>query len=317
MNSGKKCDPKMVFFGTPQFGAYILESLIKVDFNFIGVVCQPDKPQGRSKQTMPCPVKKVALKYNISLLQPARIKNNDQLIDELIKLEPDLFIVASYGQIIPQSILDIPNMGSLNVHPSLLPKLRGASPLPSAILEGLNETGVTIMLMNANMDQGPILTQEKILLNPDETTVSLTKRILPRAANLLEQTICSYLNDQIKPRPQDDNQATYTKILKKTDGQINWSNNAVEIERQVRALVGWPGTFTNWLGKRLNILEVVLNDNNQPAGQIFKVGDSLVIGTGMNSLLIKKIQLEGKSVMSSADFLRGYRQILGQNLLNN
>lgn len=313
MNFGQKCAVKIAFFGTPSFGAFIFESLIKNDFAIVVVVTQPNKPKGRQKDLSPSPVKQLAIKNKIAVLQPLNLKESF-FIKQLKSYKLDLIIVASYGKIIPKEVLNLAKYGNLNVHGSLLPKLRGASPIATAIKEGFKETGITIMLMNEKMDAGPILTQVKIEIEPKETTLTLEHKLQKAGAQLLINTIPLFLADKIKPQEQNHHEATYTKIIKKEDGLINWNNQAIAIEKQIRAFCPWPGSFTFWRSKRLKIITAqVINESHKP-GEVFIHQDEIAIGAHVGSILIKKIQLESKRKMSSAEFLKGYKQIIGAQL---
>jgi len=279
---------RIIFIGTPEFGAIILEELVKNNYQPVLVITNPDKPVGRKQVLTPPPVKLAAQKYKISIEQPEKIKNSKIKIQNL---EPDLIITAAYGQIIPKEILKIPKYGCLNIHPSLLPKYRGPSPIQAAILNGDKETGVTIMLMDEKMDHGPILNQRELEFSILNFQFSkLHDRLADLGAKLLLETIPDWINGKIKPQTQDEKKATYTKIIKKEDGEINWKKPAQEIERQIRAFNSWPGAFTfiQKKGKkiRIKICQAELSKDNK--------------------LIIKKLQPEGKKPMSFEEFKKGY-----------
>ena len=273
---------KIIFLGTPEFGAIILEGLIKSGHKPFLVITEPDKPIGRKQIVTPPPVKVLAGKYNIPVVQSAKISEYTQ---EIEKLRPDLIIIAAYGQIIPKVILEIPKYGCLNVHPSLLPKYRGPSPIQSAILSGEEKTGVTIIRISEKLDAGSILSQQEIELDQKETFESLHDKLAEVGTRLLIETIPRLLAGKLPPLPQDETKATYAKILKKEDGKIDWKKSPKEIERQVRALNPWPGTYTLYNGKRLKILKAE------------------VVG---GKLMIRELQLEGKKPTTFEDFLRGH-----------
>jgi methionyl-tRNA formyltransferase len=283
---------KIIFVGTPEFGAIILDKLIQNNLKPVLVITAPDKPVGRKQVITPPPVKVIAQKYNLPISQPQKIGH---AMSKLRDIEPGLIIVAAYSQIIPKNILDIPKFGCLNVHPSLLPKYRGPSPIQAAILNGDKETGVTIILMDEKMDHGPILAQRKL-----EFPISnfqfpkLHDELANLGAQLLIETIPKWIKEEIKPKPQNESKATYTKILKKEDGKIDWQKSAEEIERQVRALNPWPGTHTIYKGKILKILKA----------EIIK-----------GRLVIKEVQLEGKKPMSFEDFLRGHPDFINNKAI--
>jgi len=268
--------------GTPEFGEIILEGLVKNDYKPILVITAPDKSVGRKQILTSTPVKKIAKKYNIPVVhQPEEVK----------KIKPDLIIVAAYGQILPKEILEIPKYGCLNVHPSLLPKYRGASPIQTTILNGDKETGVTIILMDEKMDHGPILGQRELEFSIFNFQFSkLHDKLAELGVKLLIETIPKWINGKIKPKPQDESKATYTKVLKKEDGKVDWSKSAQEIERQVRAFYPWPGAFF-FIKHKGKILRV----------KILKADISKE-----DKLIIKKIQPEGKKPMSFEEFKRGH-----------
>ena len=316
---------KIVFMGTPEFGEIILEKLAETNFKPILVITAPDKPVGRKQILTPPPVKNLAEKYKIPILQPEKIENCKLKIENL---NPDLIIVAAYGQILPKEILDIPKRGSLNVHPSLLPKYRGASPIQYAILNGDKKTGVTIMLMDEKMDRGPILNQRALEIEAEETSTTLHRKLANLGVSLLMETISKWMQGMIKPRLQDDAQATYTKILTREDGRINWKKTAKDLEREIRSFDDWPGSFTFWEKRdgtmvRIKILKARVFESK--GGITYPVGKTLVVpqneicvqcgkgflGKGGDFLVIEKLQLEGKKEIGSEEFLRGYPAFIG------
>lgn len=263
--------------GTPEFGAIILEKLCQANLKPILVITAPDKPVGRKQILTPSAVKIVAQRYNIKI---------GHAMSNFLKIKPDLIAVAAYGQILPKEILEIPKYGCLNVHPSLLPKYRGPSPIQATILNGDKETGVTIMLMDEKMDHGPIIANcELRIANYKYILKELEKKLANLGAELLVETISKWLNGEIKSKPQNESKATYTKILKRKDGKIDWQKPDEEIERQIRAFNPWPGTYTIYNEKILKILKA----------EVFN-----------NKLIIKEVQLEGRKPMSFEDFLLGH-----------
>lgn len=286
--------------GTPDFAAPALERLIKAGYKILAALTGPDKPVGRKQILTPPPIKKIALKHQIPVLQPEKLLT---LKSQISNLNPNLIIVVAFGKIIPKEILEIPKYGSLNVHPSLLPKYRGPSPIQFAILNGEKITGTTIMLMDEKMDHGPILAQEKIVVEPKETSQTLHQKLSRLGADLLLKTIPLYLSGKIKPKPQDEKKATYTKILSRQDGRIDWQKSAEEIERQIRAFFPWPGAWTIFNGKRLKILKAKTNQG-QPSEKYSR--RLPLIRTGQGYLLLEIVQPEGKKPMSGEEFLRGY-----------
>jgi len=298
--------------GTPEFSVPILNALIE-NYNIIAVVTQPDKKVGRKQILTPSPIKKIALANKFEILQPEKIKNNTEFIRHLKELNPDLIVVAAYGLILPKEILDIPKYGVINVHASLLPKYRGASPIQSVILNGDKETGVTIMQVNEKMDEGDILTQAKVEIASDETSESLHNKLSILGNKLLLETLPKWLNKKIKPQEQNESQATYCKLINKEDGKIDLYKSPIELERRVRALNPWPGTWLNWNGKKLKLLKVkLLNvENKRNIGEVFKIRDGLAVVCIEDALEILKLQPEGKKPMTAKEFLNGYPKIIG------
>ncbi len=307
---------KYVFFGTPKFAAIILEKLINTGYVPKAVICNPDEPVGRKQILTPLPVKVLADKNKIPILQPEKLRDNSEFVNQLKKLKPDLAIVAAYGKILPKEILEIPKHGFINVHGSLLPKYRGASPIQSAVLNGDKETGITIMKIDKEIDHGPIISNVKIQISNDDTFESLSQKLAISGADLLIKIIPDYIFGKIKSIKQDHSKATYTKIIKKEDGKIDWSKSAEEIERMTRAFYPWPTvyTFVN-LKKLLKILEAgVLNGGNKKTGEVFLKNNELAVQCGKNILTIKKLQLEGGKVLSAKEFLNGHKDFIGSVL---
>lgn len=312
---------KIIFAGTPEFA---LPSLQKVFDHFteaeILVLTQADQPVGRKQVVTPPPIKILAEKLGLTVWQPKSLKN-ELWTKKIQEFNPDVIIVVAYGKIIPKSILSIPQLGCVNVHPSLLPKYRGPSPIQSAILNQDQETGVSIMLLDNEMDHGPILAQEKIILNPTETGESLYDKLSILGADLLIKTLDKYLNNEISPKEQNHAAATFTKLIAKEDGQINWQESAEQIEAKIRAFSPWPGVFTYLDGERLKLSGIIGNndDSTTPhlAGQVFfnPKNQTLQIACGDEKLLtINHLQLAGKKKLSSEEFLRGYPQIIDKIL---
>lgn len=309
---------KIIFFGTPEFGAIILDKLCQTNFKPVLVATAPDKPTGRKQILTPPPVKLLAQKHGIPILQPEKIQDTKY---EMQNTRPDLIIVASYGQILPKEILEIPKHGCLNVHPSLLPKYRGASPVQYAVLNGEKESGVTIMLIDEKMDHGPIIANVKCKMKNEKITYLELKRDLAEVgAKLLVETIPKWINKEIQPIPQDDSKATYTKILKKEDGKIDWSKPAEYIERQVRAFDPWPGTYALYNNQIIKIFKAdVLEQTtkqSEPLGKTFLTPEEkIAVQTSKYALLIEELQLEGKQRMNYNEFLRGRPNFIGTILL--
>lgn len=306
---------KIVFMGTPDFAVPVLQALIQ-NHEVIGVVTQPDRPAGRGNQVQESPIKKVAQAANIPVFQPEKLRRKES-IDELKQWQPDAFVVAAFGQILPQSVLDIPTHGSINVHASLLPRWRGAAPLQACIRAGDTHTGITIMKMDAGLDTGPMLTQRSLPLAPDETGQSLHDKMAVLGGELLIETLPPYLSGKLQPQAQPEDGVTYAPQIEKGEGRIDWSKSAVEIERLVRAFTPWPGTFTSWEGKLLKILKAALPQTASASGEIGQVIEhhgQIAIVTGEGLFYPLQLQLEGKKAMSIDDFVRGYKQFVGARL---
>ncbi len=279
--------PKIVFFGTPEFAVKILEKLKNGNYDIYAIVTVPDKKRGRGTEKTPSPAKEYAEKNKIKILQPEKIKNNGGFLSEIKKIQPDVFVVASYGKIIPKELLDIPPKGTLNVHPSLLPRFRGPSPIQSAILCGENETGVTIMLLDEKIDEGPILAQKKLEFSISNFQFSkLENELAELGGRLLVETIPNWIAGKIKPIPQDHAKATYTKIVAKKDGEIDWREPPEIIERKIRALNPNPGTYAIKNDKRIIITEAEFNREK-------------------SALIIKRVKPEGKKEMDYGEYLKG------------
>jgi len=308
--------PKIVFFGTPEFSLPILEALIKNNFAPVLVVTQPDKKAGRKQELVPPPVKKLALANDLPVVQP---ESKKELKNILEKYQPDICILVAYGMIISDDILAKPKFGFLNIHPSLLPKYRGPSPIQTVILNGEKETGVTIIELTASVDAGPIVAQQMIEIKSAATAESLHDSLSQIGAELLVKILPDYLNGKIKPKPQNESLAAYTKIIEREDGLINWQKTAQQIDCQFRAFYPWPGVFTHLAGKRLKIanLGVLGGDfegNLSPGAVFLGQNNELAVRCGQGALELKTVQLEGKKELPGQEFLRGQKDLLGQVL---
>ncbi len=302
-----------VFMGTPAFAVPTLERLLQSEHEVVAVYTQPDTPAGRGRQLAPSPVKQVALERGLKVLQPARLRASSQ-VGQLASLRPDVIVVAAFGQILSQKVLDIPPFGCLNVHPSLLPRYRGASPIAAAILAGDEYTGVTIMLLDAGMDSGPVLAQRPVAIEPQDTTATLAAKLAQVGAELLMETLGLWLNRQLTPQPQDEAKATYSQPITKEEGEIDWRLPAGEIWRRVRAFQPWPGCYTRWEGKSIKVLEArPLPGKGDPGKVVSSGGRDLVVGvqTGDGTLRLLRLQMEGKRAMTAAEFVRGQRGFVG------
>jgi methionyl-tRNA formyltransferase len=310
---------KIIFIGTPEYGAIVLEGLIKGGYRPVLAVTVPDKPKGRKQILTPPVVKVVAKKHNIPVEQPEIIKN---LKLKIKNLKPDLGILAAYGQIIPKDILDIPKFGFLNIHPSLLPKYRGPSPIQFTILNGEKKSGVTIILMDEKIDHGPIISQKSLEIKEQETAETLHNKLAQLGAYLLLETVPKLVKGLIKPKEQDDAQATFTKILFKEDGKIDWKKPVELLEREIRAFYPWPGSYIIWENKGKLIKIKILKARAFKSPDFFKVkypiGKILVVPQNeigvqckKDFLVIEKLQPEGKKEMIAEDFIRGHLNFIG------
>jgi methionyl-tRNA formyltransferase len=309
---------RIIFMGTAPLARTILEALAQQpDFDIAAIVTQPDRPKGRDLKPQPSAVKAAALQRNLPVLQPERARN-PEFIEQLRQLQAGLIVVAAYGQILPQAILDLPRFGCLNVHTSLLPKYRGAAPIQWAILEDESETGVTIMNMDAGLDTGGILTEARTPIHPQDNAQTLHDRLAQLGGDLLVRTIPDYVAGRIVPRPQPADGVSYARKIAKEDGSVDWNQPARAIWNRVRAFVPWPGAFTHLPGPKPLMLKLweaeVVNRAGQP-GEILAVEKhDLVIACGHNALRILTLQLEGKRKMRTQEFLAGHPIKAGERL---
>jgi len=298
--------------GTSDFALPAFSKLLASSFDIIAVFCQPDRKKGRGLRRSHCPVKELALKHKISVCQPKSLKEK-KTADQIRDLKPDLIVVAAYGLLIPKKILEIPKRGCLNIHPSLLPRYRGPSPIQAAILGNEQKTGVSIMLLDQGMDHGPVIFQKEIKIEKKDNQITLGDKLAILGAKTLLQILPLYLTGRVKPKGQDHNKATSTKLLRREDGKIDWGNEAVQIERKVRAYLGWPGAYTKWQEKRIIILEseILASDRyREENGEVFEIDNELHVQCGKDVLKIKKLQLSGKKPVTGAEFLCGYPRII-------
>ena len=310
---------RIIFMGTPAFAVPVLSALADAGHEVVGVYTQPDRRTGRGKRVTPSPVKAFAAEQGLPVFQPASLRRDEGARQELSSLSPDIIVVAAYGLYLPTETLEAPRLGCLNVHPSLLPKYRGASPVSSAILSGDDVTGVTLIELVEEMDAGPIVAQRKTAIAPTETTENLTPRLFEMGATLLTEVLPQWTRGEILAQPQEHTEATLTSRLSKDDGEIDWNDSAVHIARQVRAYNSWPGTSTRWQGKVLKIIESsvkeVLDDHTALPGQVVALdGGFIGIGTGEGTLAVSRLQLEGRRAVDAAEFLRGYSDFAGSQV---
>ena len=307
---------RVIFMGTPDFAVGTLEALVKSEHEVVAVVTQPDKPKGRGKAMQPTPVKEVALRENIPVLQPKKVRE-PEVVEELSKLNADVIVVVAFGQIIPKTILELTKYGCINVHGSLLPKYRGAAPIQWAVIDGEKESGITTMQMDEGLDTGDMLLKKVIPLEKEETGGSLFDKLSAAGAELLLATLTALEKGTVTPEKQGESPTAYAKMLTKEMGAIDWNKDAVSIERLIRGLNPWPSAYTHVHGKTLKIwrAEVVAGDETKAPGTVLPGGKGeLLVQTGKDALKITELQLEGKKRMDTAAFLRGYTIEEGTNL---
>ncbi len=305
----------LVFCGTPRFAVPTLEKVVNAGFRVHLVVTQPDRPKGRGLELVQSPVKESALRLNLPITQPDRIKTNDDFRAQLTALKPDAIIVVGYGRIIPQWMLELPPLGNINLHASLLPKYRGAAPVQWAIANGETVTGVTTMRIDAGLDTGDILQQRELAIMPDDTAETLATHLASIGADLTIETLQQLQAGSIHPRPQDNSHATLAPILKKEDGLINFSRPSVEIFNRIRGFQPWPGAYTKFRGKTLQITNARPAADSTPQAELRVAADRLFAGCAHStSLELLEVQLEGKKRTSARDFLHGYRPQPGEKL---
>jgi methionyl-tRNA formyltransferase len=307
--------PTVVFCGTPAFAVPTMARLAEAGFAVPLVVTQPDRPKGRGMELAPSPVKQRALQLGLPVSQPDKIKNNEEFRARLAAIKPEAIVVVGYGRIIPQWMLELPRLGNLNLHASLLPKYRGAAPIQWAIARGETVSGVTTMRIDAGLDTGDILLQKEIPIARDDTAETLAPRMAAVGAGLMVETLYGLQAGTIQPRPQDHGQATLAPILKKEDGRIDFHLTAHEILNRLRGFQPWPGAYTSFRGKNLHVWAA------QPVGRMLTAGEividkgGLLVGCGgQTALRLLEVQIEGKKRASAADFVHGYAPQPGEKL---
>jgi methionyl-tRNA formyltransferase len=296
---------RVVFMGSPDFALPTLRALA-ANYEVVGVVTQPDRPAGRGKQLTAPPVKVLANKLGLPIIQPARLRE-PEAVAQLHAWAPDLIVVAAFGQILRQAVLDLPPRGCINVHASLLPRQRGASPIQAAILAGDAETGVTIMRMNKGLDTGPILSQRATPIAPDDTAATLSEKLSAIGADLLIATLPKYLSGELKPRPQPETGVTSAPMLQKSEGELDQTLSAEALARKVRAFNPWPGAFIIWKGQPLKIHHASVSNSNVKPGQHLTESGRPAIGTADGLLVLDEVQPAGRKPMTGAEFLHGAR----------
>jgi methionyl-tRNA formyltransferase len=309
---------RVIFMGTPEFGVTTLELLVTNGYELAAVYTQPDRVAGRGLSQVQSPVKELTLAHNLPVRQPVKLSDGE-VIAEIAGLRPDVIVVAAYAQKLPKAVLGIPAFGCVNIHPSLLPKYRGVSPVPAAILSGDNFTGVSVMLMDEGWDTGPVLSRAQVRISAQDTAGALMDKLSRIGAQLLLDVLPQLARETLVPRPQDEAQATYSGIIRKEDGEIDWHLPAVDIWRRVRAYQPWPECYTLWRGKQLKVLEALPTDRQATdiLGQVITLdrkNATFGVSTGEGVLGVLRVQLEGKRAMSAAEFLRGQRDWAGMVL---
>ena len=302
---------RVAFMGTPAFAVPILGVLLG-EHQVVAVYTRPDQPAGRGQGLTPSPVKRLALERGLPVFQPATLKGEEAA---LRGLAPEVIVVAAYGLLLPPAVLAVTPRGCVNVHPSLLPRHRGPSPVAGAILAGGGTTGVSLMLMDQGYDTGPLLAQEALPILPHDTTLSLTERLAQAGARMLQQLLPQFLLGEVVPRPQEG-PATYTRLIKKEEGEMGWRLSARELGLRVRAFSPWPGTYTRFRGKRLEVLESYPVEAPGPwtPGRVRLLAAGAGVETGDGVLELQVVQLEGKKALPISDFLRGQRDFSGSVL---
>jgi len=306
---------RVLFLGTPAFATLPLRALVAAGQDVVGVVTQPDRPAGRSRTPQAPPVKQAALELGLPMLQPATLRD-EAVVEQLRQLRPDVGVVAAYGEILRRNVLEIPPLGYLNVHPSLLPLYRGPTPVAAAILAGDDVTGVSIIKLVRAMDAGPIVAQATVPLPRDARAGPLTDELFQIGSQVLVNVLPLYADGTLQGQAQDDGQATYCKLLTKDDGRVDWTQPALVLERVVRAYDPWPGAWTTWQGQQLKIgaarIDADWHGDAEP-GTVLE-GAALRVATGSGALEIVELQPAGKRMMSARDWLRGQRTLVGQRL---
>lgn len=310
-------DIKIVFAGTPEFSVPCLTALLAGPGQVVAVYTQPDRPAGRGRRLAASPVKEAALADDLPVRQPATLKD-PAAVTELAAFAPDLMVVVAYGLLLPPAVLATPRLGCINVHASLLPRWRGAAPIQAAIRAGDAETGITIMVMDAGLDTGPMLSQRAVPLEARETGQSLHDKLAALGGSLLLETLPGYLDGTITPQaqPEDESLVTYAPQIKKQEGEIDWTQSAAVIDRLVRAFTPWPGTFTYWHDQRLKIIAGHAAAGQATPGRVIAHGDALAIGTGDGLYLPEELQLPGRKALPADDFVRGQADIISATLGN-
>lgn len=316
---------RVMFMGTPDFVVPVLDALAaSPDVDVVGVYTPPDRPRGRGRSPEMPPVKARSLSLGLPVYQPSTLRSA-RVQEELASLQPDVIVVAAYGRILPSPVLDLPPHGCLNLHPSLLPRYRGPSPVVTALLEGDSTTGVTLMQLDEGMDTGPIIAQREYPISPNDTAETLTRALFQLGADLLMQSVRPWVEGQLAAQPQNEALATVTRKLERSDGEADWQLSAIQLERRQRAYTPWPGLFTHWQGQLLKLVDVAAlpdsaaSDGDPPGAVVpLPLADSPVgVVTSDGVLGLKALQLEGRRATTAQEFVRGYPQFVGSRLQEN
>ena len=303
---------RIVFMGTPAFAVPCLRILVE-QVEVVGVVTQPDRPSGRSGAIRESPIKRTARQYGLPLIQPRKLQE-EAAMDQLRDWRPTVIVVTAFGKLLPKAVLDLPPLGCVNVHASLLPRWRGAAPIPAAILAGDTESGISIVQMDEGLDTGPVLSQARYPLSLTTTGAELHNALSELGARELARILPALARGEIQPEEQEDARATYAPQLRRADGAIDWRQLAKQIERQLRAYDPWPGSFTKWGGQRLIIHGGEVGVGDEPPGQVFLRDGRLAIGCGESVLLPERLQLAGRRALPAAEFIRGRPAVVGAQL---
>jgi methionyl-tRNA formyltransferase len=306
---------RVIFMGTPKFAVPALKALTNVH-QVVGVVTQPDRPAGRGRELHQSPVKQVAMEHDLPVYQPRSLRT-PEAVAQLADWKAEVIVVAAFGQILAEEVLNLPPHGCLNVHASLLPRWRGAAPVAAAILAGDELTGVTIMKMDPGLDTGAVLAQREEPIQADDTRATLMERLSIVGAELLVETLPEYLAGEIELRPQKDGEATVAEQLRKEDGRLDWSRPAIVLDRKIRAFSPWPGTFTFWQGLRLKVIAASPLpdlDREVAPGTVVEGLDGVAVATGEGALRLEEVQLAGRRAMAIGPFLRGRQDFVGSRL---
>jgi methionyl-tRNA formyltransferase len=298
--------PRIIFMGTPEFAVSSLAACFELG-DVVAVVTQPDKPKGRGNTLAAPPVKELALSRGVPVLQPVKLRT-PPFSEELRKFNPDVCVVTAYGRILPKDILELPRLGCVNVHASLLPRFRGAAPIQWAIAHGDTETGVSLMVMDEGLDTGPVLAMKRLPMAPDETSASLHVKLAALGGEVLRESLPKYLGGELKPVPQPGEGVVLAPIIDKDQGRLDFTKPAVELERRLRAFTPWPGAFTTLGGKLFKVHRMrAAGSTGTPGAVLAANADGIEVACGEGSLVLLEVQPEGKRVMSAADFLAGHK----------